>query len=187
MNNNQATKKKLTLLVLVVGLVLTITSCTPNQVRAWKQWFRQDPQAAMDFANGLNGPAEASAQAERLDPPAAETPPDTGGAPAGLSNCDEMSWYRQNAGLPARFDGIGWRESNCRNEEGVHTSCCWGYWQLNVALHLRDGRLVGRYHACGVYGRTDVDGDNPGDKRRQACAAKALYDTVGMSAWATTS
>jgi len=123
---------------------------------------------------------------ETLPPPPEETAPARPQAPAGLSNCDEMSWYRQYVGLPARFDGIGWRESNCRNEEGVHTSCCWGYWQLNVALHLRDHRLAGAYHDCGVYGRQDVDGDNPGDKMRQACAAKALYDVVGLSAWAAT-
>lgn len=106
--------------------------------------------------------------------------------PPTADNCEEMQWYRIRAGLPSRFDGIGWRESNCRNEEGVHTSCCWGYWQLNVALHLRDHRLVGPYHSCGVYSRHDVDGDNPGDKTRQACAAKALYDEVGLSAWAAT-
>lgn len=148
---------------------------------------------------GVYGGAEALATAERgtqvpiLDqaPPPVEDGQDDllsqgRQAPGGLSNCDEMSWYRSKVGLPARFDAIGWRESNCRNEEGVHTSCCWGYWQLNVALHLRDGRLAGRYHACGIYGRQDVDGDNPGDKYRQACAAKALYDTVGLSPWAAT-
>lgn len=103
------------------------------------------------------------------------------------NDCDEMHWYRANAGLPARFDGIGWRESNCRNEDGVHTSCCYGWWQLNVGLHLRDHRLAGRYHDCGVYSYTDVNSDTPGDKRRQACAAKALYDVVGISAWSATS
>jgi hypothetical protein len=107
-------------------------------------------------------------------------------APDGLSNCDEMSWYRQRAGLPARFDAIGWRESNCRNEDGVRTSCCHGWWQLNVSLHLRDRRLAGRYHDCGVYSYADVNSDTPGDKLRQACAARALYDTVGLSAWAAT-
>lgn len=118
-------------------------------------------------------------QVEPTQPPPVETTPQF------ANNCDEMHWYRVNAGLPAAFDRIGWRESNCRNEEGVHTSCCWGYWQLNVALHLRDSRLAGRYHDCGVWSRQDVDSDTPGDKRRQACAAKALYSVVGMSAWST--
>jgi hypothetical protein len=148
------------------------------------------PAPSLDLPpEGVYGTADATVTAERgtqvqVEPTAAPPPP-ANVAPPGLSNCDEMSWYRQFVGLPARFDALGWRESNCRNEEGVHTSCCWGYWQLNVALHLRDSRLAGRYHNCGVYGRTDVDGDNPGDKYRQACAAKALYDVVGLSAWAT--
>jgi hypothetical protein len=55
---------------------------------------------------------------------------------------------------------------------------------LNVGLHLRDHRLAGRYHACGVYSYADVNSDTPGDKLRQACAAKALFDVVGYSAWA---
>ena len=112
---------------------------------------------------------------------AAPPPP---AAPAGMSNCDEMHWYRQRAGLPARFDALGWRESNCRNEDGVRTYCCYGWWQLNVGLHLRDHRLAGRYHQCGVYSYADVNSDTPGDKLRQACAAKALFDVVGYSAWA---
>jgi hypothetical protein len=141
---------------------------------------------SLDLPPEIAVPATADVPAERLDPPVSvEVLPDV--APEGMSNCDEMSWYRQAVGLPARFDRIGWRESNCRNEEGVHTSCCYGWWQLNVGLHLRDHRLAGRYAACGVSSRFDVDSDTPGDKLRQACAAKALYDTVGMSAWAATS
>jgi hypothetical protein len=135
----------------------------------------------------ISTPADVDTTAERgTQVQVTETlpPPSPQGAPSGLSNCDEMHWYRVNAGLPPVFDRLGWRESNCRNEEGVHTSCCWGYWQLNVGLHLRDGRLAGRYHDCGVYSRYDVDSDAPADKRRQACAAKALYDVVGLSAWA---
>lgn len=133
---------------------------------------------------GISSAADALEPAVRMDPPTVV--PTTIGVPSFTSDCDEMHYYRANAGLPARFDQIGWRESNCRNEVGVHTSCCWGYWQLNVSLHLQDPRLAGRYHACGVSSRTDVDGDNPDDKRRQACAAKALYDVVGLSAWAAT-
>lgn len=152
--------------------------------------FEPPPLAEVDTIN-FGAAVDATATrgtAVQVEPVPAppETAPSLPQAPGGLSNCDEMSWYRQYVGLPARFDGIGWRESNCRNEEGVHTSCCWGYWQLSVALHLRDHRLADAYHNCGVYGRQDVDGDNPGDKYRQACAAKALYDVVGMSAWAAT-
>jgi len=137
---------------------------------------------SLDLPPEIAAPATADVPAERLDPPV-PVPVPVLVAPEGMSNCDEMSWYRQRAGLPARFDAIGWRESNCRNEEGVHTSCCYGWWQLNVGLHLRDGRIGPKYRACGVNSRFDVDSDTPGDKLRQACAAKALYDVVGMSAW----
>lgn len=106
-------------------------------------------------------------------------------APSSLDGCDEMSWYRQQFGLPARFDQIGWRESNCRNEDGVHTSCCWSYWQLWVTLHLRDHRLAEPYAACGVDHYDDINSDTPLDKQRATCAAAAVYTVVGFSAWST--
>ena len=142
----------------------------------------------LDLPPEINWPATADAPAERLDPPAPppiEVLPEI--APAGLTGCSEMSWYRAAVGLPSRFDQIGYRESRCTNRDDVRTSCCHGYWQLSIALHLRDHRLAGRYHDCGVWSAADVNSDTPGDKLRQACAAKALYDTVGMSAWAATS
>ncbi len=145
---------------------------------------------------GIFEPATVSATAERgaqvqvteTMPPPIEvltTTPDALNAPSFANNCAEMHWYRVSAGLPARFDALGWRESNCRNEDRVRTSCCHGWWQLNVGLHLRDHRLAPRYRACGVTSYTDVNSDTPNDKRRQACAAKALFDVVGFSAWST--
>lgn len=100
-------------------------------------------------------------------------------------DCDEMSWYRQQVGLPERFDKIGYRESRCRNEEQVHTYCCWGWWQLYVSVHLADHRLGPRYAACGISSRHDIDSDTPEDKTRQACGAKAVYDVQGAGAWST--
>lgn len=108
-------------------------------------------------------------------------------APEGLSDCDEMTWYRIDVGLPARFDGIGWRESNCRNQDAVRTFCCHGYWQMWTTLHMRDHRLAPKMTACGVATHHDLNSDTPEDKKRQACAAKALYDVVGISAWSATS
>jgi len=142
---------------------------------------------------GIDGPADSEGlqQAVRLTPPTTTTTPvepPTGlwgqpFAPEGLSDCDEMTFYRQQWGLPAAFDGYGWRESNCRNEDGVRTSCCHGYWQLWVSYHLQDHRLVNKYHLCEVYSHYDVNSDNPREKQRQACAAKMLFDVVGYSAW----
>lgn len=104
-------------------------------------------------------------------------------APEGLSNCDEMNFYRVQAGLPARFAVLGARESNCRNEDGVRTFCCYGYWQLYVSLHERSSVLGPLYRACGVYSAEDVNSDTPIDKQRMACATKALYDTNGYGPW----
>jgi hypothetical protein len=142
------------------------------------------PEGIMEAAT-VTVTAERGTQVQMTEtsPPPETAPP---GPPAGLSDCDEMNWYRANAGLPAAFARIGWRESNCRNEDGVRTFCCYGYWQLNVGVHLRDHRIGPKYRACGVDSYTDVNSDTPDDKRRQACAAKALYDVVGMSAWSAT-
>lgn len=105
-------------------------------------------------------------------------------APDGLDDCDEMNWYRIDAGLPERFSGIGWRESNCRNEDAVRTSCCHGYWQMHMMHFNGSGVIYGVY--CGAYSYHDVNSDTPEDKKRQACAAKALHDEVGISAWSAT-
>lgn len=139
------------------------------------------PEVPIDVITESATATETAVRGTQVQMTETSPPPET--TPTFANDCDEMHWYRVNAGLPARFDSLGWRESNCRNEEGVHTGCCWGWWQLNVGLHLRDHRLAGRYHDCGVWSRTDVDSDTPQDKARQACAAKALFDVVGYSAW----
>lgn len=139
----------------------------------------------------LDRPAEATAQAVRLDPPAPTTTvaPAPAGlwgrpfAPPGLSNCAEASFYRQQWGLPSTFDGLIWRESNCRNEASVRTYCCYGYLQLYFAQHVADARMAPRYRECGVLSPDDYNSEEPIEKQRQLCAARALYDTVGLSAW----
>jgi hypothetical protein len=134
-------------------------------------------------------------QAERLgsvqltEPPAPPAPTTTvvsDRPPPGLDDCAEFSWYRQRAGLPAWFDRIAWRESNCRNEDGVRTFCCHGYLQLYISLHVRDHRLGPLYEKCGVDSADDVNSDTHEDKRRHLCAAAALYSVVGDEAWALT-
>lgn len=133
--------------------------------------------------------ATATEPAVRLDPPTTTTTTVPTGlwgrpfAPEGLGNCDEMNFYRVQWGLPERFSALGWRESNCRNEDGVHTFCCYGYWQMYTSMHLRDHRLAPKMEACGVSSYTDLNSDNPLEKQKQACAAKALFDVVGYSAW----
>lgn len=140
-----------------------------------------------------NGPY---APAQRLDPPivvdigSPPIPPWPTGiyglpyAPFGMSDCEEMMFYARQFGLPASFQPIGWRESNCRNEDGVRTSCCHGYWQLHE-MHFRNHpEIYGRN--CQAWTYQDVNSDNPLDKQRQACSAKQLYDAAGTSPWIAT-
>ena len=142
----------------------------------------------------LDSPATATEVAERgeqiqlWEPP---PPPPTGlyglpFAPEGLDDCVEMRFYLDQFGMPARFDGIGWRESNCRNEDSVRTSCCHGYLQLNANLHVRDHRLNKPYAECGVFGNEDINSDDPLDKQRHACAASKLYGLLGYQPWSQT-
>jgi len=133
-----------------------------------------------DTDHPIRDPATGMMVATRLNPP----PPWPTGiynlpiAPFGLDNCQEMMFYANQFGLPARFEGIGYRESNCRNEDGVHTSCCWGYWQIH--------RMHFPMPECGINSYQDMNSNDPFEKQKSACAAKQLYDAAGMSPWAAT-
>lgn len=146
-------------------------------------------------ALNIDGPVTATAPAVRLTPPIAGLG-NAPFAPEGLDECAEMNFYREQWGLPARFDdsgrhqrwtpsdGIGWRESKCQND--VNTSCCWGYWQLNIGLFFGDWRMAPRLAACGVASHRDVSGTSPLAKQKQACAAAMLYQLSGLSPWSPT-
>ncbi len=137
--------------------------------------------AATVGAAALRGP---QMQIAATLPPPPSVPSGLNGlpfAPAGLEGCDEMEWYRRQAGLVDHFDGLGFRESSCRND--VSSFCCHGYWQLYVTLHLRDHRLAPRYARCGITGVADVLGPEPIEKQRNACGAAAVYAVSGGGAW----
>jgi hypothetical protein len=139
------------------------------------------------FSSAASGDLQPAVRGEaKVVNPVNAPPPPSLFAPAGLTGCDEMNWYRVVAGLPEAFAGIGWRESNCRNEDAVRTSCCHGYWQMYTSLHLQDHRLAPHMEACGVRSHEDLNSDTPEDKLRQACAAKALYDVSGTYPWVAT-
>lgn len=129
----------------------------------------------------LTAGAVATVPAVRLDPP----PPPPLTTPTFADDCEEMRYYRVNVGLPPVFDKLGWRESNCRNEDEVRTFCCHGWWQLNVGVFLRDARMAPRLADCGVTSAADLNSDTVADKMRQACAARALYDLEGLRPWAS--
>lgn len=144
--------------------------------------------------------AAATKPAVRLTPPTTSTAPAPTGlggrpfAPKGLDECAEMEFYRKQFGLPERFgtggghqlwvasDGLGWRESKCKNY--VNTWCCYGYWQLHINLFLKDWRLGPLLrNECKVEGVSDIFGTTPLQKQKQACAARKTYDVSGYEPW----
>ena len=137
----------------------------------------------------ITGGATATEQAERGEQTQLIASPTAAieYAPEGLDDCDEMEWYRIDAGLPATFDRIGWRESNCKNYVTSSTGCCRGWLQLDVNLHLRDHRIGPRYRDnCDVHQISDVFGDTPEQKRKHMCAARQLHDVMGTQPWSAT-
>lgn len=122
-----------------------------------------------------NAPATRIYNAEQVTP--TDPPPPT--VPAEL--CPQAYYLRAQAGLPARFDRLIWRESNCRNEVVSGTGCCVGLLQLNSII-WRDHRMTDRLADCGATW-SNVRGTSLASKVRQMCAAKALYDVDGMSPW----
>lgn len=92
-------------------------------------------------------------------------------APSGLTACETASFYRAQAGLPARFDGIIWRESRC--DPTAANWCCSGLLQVHK---LWVAELAG----CDVYVRDDLF-----DPQRNMCAASYVYAAQGITAWST--
>ena len=150
---------------------------TERAVRHWQRAQGLEP-------DGVVGPlTEASlgirGEAVQVTPPPA--PP----MPTFANDCDEMSWYRQAAGLPAVFDAIGKRESSCDNTVGNY--CCHGWWANYLSSHLSSQsayreRII---HECGVTAVSDIRGPTAEQKMRQACVTKVVYDRSGLTPWAT--
>jgi len=134
------------------------------------------------MATTLNTRIETAADSQ-LDPAVRLNPPVEQLNPQRLTGCDEMKWYREYVGLPAVFDGLGWRESNCKNN--VRTYCCYGYWQEYIGLWLstkssyRDALI----NVCGISGVSDIYGLSDKSKLGQACAAKVVYDISKLAPW----
>lgn len=103
-------------------------------------------------------------------------------APSGLSDCDEMRFYLEQAGLPPQFNYIGYRESRCQNDVGNY--CCHGYFGLhagNIENHWSYEPFIKRH--CLVFGVSDYKGLSPLQKQKSACFAAVLYDISGMTPW----
>lgn len=153
--------------------------------RAVKSWQKSNGLTV----DGVVGPATLSTLRGAVRKGNAQTVTGLNGlafAPEGLDDCAEMSFYRKQAGLPERFDALGWRESNCRNEDGVRTFCCYGYWQNYISSHLsRNSQYRTRIiNECQVTKADDINSDDPVEKQRQACVTKVVYDISGLRPWA---
>jgi hypothetical protein len=171
----------------VAALVFAAASCgTPTNAApaatepaapstVWSGAMNLPPPLTVDTTttHALRGP-----NVQLTEPPPA--PPTT---TIPLEPCDELRWYRTAAGLPARFDAIGYRESRCGNTAISRTGCCVGWWQIHW-VNFDDHRTIDGLQACDATW-TNIRGDTPEAKTRQACAAKVLYDIVAYQPWAT--
>ena len=199
--NHQFQRRALRVTLLLVVLAISWIAVATAQAASAPGVTLEAPPTTAPPTQRLEVAVSATEQAVRLTPPQTTTTtappaPTTTAAPVGLwgqpfapadwTGCLEMEFYRKQWGLPAAFDAIGWRESNCRNEDVVKTFCCHGYWQMYTSLHVRDHRLAPKMEACGVSSHHDLNSDIPIEKQRQACAAKALYDVMGTSPWSAT-
>lgn len=154
----------------------------PQTLKAVKKWQK---------ANGLEedgvvGPITGESLGIRLGSLQVTVPPSPPEPPGGLSRCDEMSWYRQQAGLPEIFDSIGWRESNCKNDAPptlAAAACCRGWWAIHRSNIRAPGYSSGA-KACGITTESDYYGTSVEQKKASACFAKVLYDVSGMTPWA---
>lgn len=141
--------------------------------------------AVVMVLSGLDAGATATEPADRITIPIeviVGDPP----VPPPLDSCERMHRARIEVGLPAVFDRLGLRESGPRcdnnarsgNGRGTGHGCCVGWWQIS-RIHFTDGRMLA---ACGATW-LNIRGRDPGAERRQACAAKVLYDEAGLRPW----
>lgn len=153
----------------------------PQTTRAVQHFQRANKLLADGEAGPITMAAFAGKPATRIDPPTAvPSIPDFGG-----DLCDEMSWYRQQAGLPEQFDAIGWRESKCQNDARPTNAVARsyrGWWSVGV-MHIRNKVYGPGAAACGITSEWDYYGTSPEQKKASACFAKVLYDISGMQPW----
>lgn len=123
---------------------------------------------------GIGGAASAPADRTQAPPP---------NPTAGLDACGMLMYYRIQAGLPAVFDAIGYRESRCDNTVTSSTGCCVGALQIGTGNFTAPGYRDG-IAACGVTRRSDIMGDNDSAWKKQMCVAAVLYRISDMQPWA---
>jgi hypothetical protein len=161
----------------LVGIA-SMTACTPQQVGRWLQWWQDDPEAAVEFAE--QDWVQDSLRNYRLTP---NVDDNDGGGDVDLDgewragDCDSFRDEIAAGGLPvSTFINIARRESGCDPWAWVvdHNDTGGGLWGFNfkgnLAEYLRD--------LCGA-----TTGNIRGNVPLQVKCAKALYDSRGMDPW----
>jgi len=157
----------------------------PKTTRAVKHFQKSNKL----LSDGIVGPItmETLVGAKRINPPVYNPPVNHDGlrglsfAPEGLAGCEEMSYYRQQAGLPEQFDAIGYRESRCQNT--AENSCCHGWWQAHEGNWRGTSYAIFFREHCQAQSADEVDNNDARSKQKSACVTKVMYDISGMTPW----
>lgn len=149
--------------LLLAFALVTLTACTPAQVRAWLGWHSDDPDAAVAWLDTPDGQALLAEQPTSH----AVTPGD----------CDSYVPLFVEHGLPvAIFRAIAWRESGCDHTSFVRDSDDLGGGLLGLNLRAGAARWA---QWCGLTAGNVTDADT-----NVACAA-AAYRRMGLTPWRT--
>jgi hypothetical protein len=153
---------------MLIGLLAlgTVTGCTPNQIRAWVNWYETDPEAATEFANRPEIREELSSDAPQFEQWLSSYEP---------GNCDSYVPLFEEFGLPvATFKRIAWRESGCNHLSFVRDSDDLGGGLLGI--NLRAG-ASNWFSWCGLTVSNVTDAS-----KNVECASEA-YQRMGMQPW----
>jgi hypothetical protein len=163
-------------LVLIGGVLLAATACTPQEIAGWVDWHNQDPAAAEAFANlpEVQANLHGGAQAAPEEAPAPE-------AQSGRGGCDgiydEMLRQGASAGVAQRFAyRIAPRESGC-SPQFVHDHDDWSFSRFGLN-GLTAGLRSNWANWCGA----DVRSDTQNLSTDVRCALEA-YQRMGWRPW----
>jgi len=144
--------KRLVLGLMAAVVVLISSGCTPDQARAWRNWYRNDPEAAVAF---LDTPEFAELQDDEA--PAPEPAPAPAGRTENVSNgsvwdriaqCESGGNWSINTGN-GYYGGLQFTPSSWRAAGGSgmpHQAS--RAEQIRVAERLKDMQGWGAWPAC---------------------------------------
>jgi hypothetical protein len=144
-------------LVAVAAVALSVTACTPREIRLWQEWHVSDPEAAMEFALNLPPAPAAAANGSSAS---------SNGRCVGYEGL--LAQYSPGWDV-GRMSAIMYRESRC--QPTVSNSCCHGLLQMHE-MHV--GWINAVDSASDYY-----------DPARNIAAAAELWRSSGYGAWST--